>query len=74
MLVNVDQLVKTMLVYNTNLLISHPAHNEPVNIALVVVNPGAPFTDMALPPTAQIRLFCGGGWIAARAVPSGKQL
>ncbi len=51
-LVNVDQLVKTMPVYNTNLLISHPAHNEPANIGLVVVNPGAPFTAAALPLTS----------------------
>jgi hypothetical protein len=50
--VNIEQLVKNMPMYNTNLLISHPAHNEPGNIATVIVNPGAPFTDSTMPLTS----------------------
>ena len=51
-LVNIDQLVKTTPMYNTNLLISHPAHNEPASIGTIIVNPGAPFTDSAMPLTS----------------------
>jgi len=47
--INLDQFLKNSTFINTNLLISHPAHNEPGSYAMILMGGGAPVPDVSLP-------------------------